>query len=139
MKSEIWESTYEFDIYKQQFELIHMNLYEFAKTFYVRNKNGKQKKHIVNKHTKENLVIMFTPILSTDPAGENYHEFCRLSLIKYRPFVDSVENAYDTLSEKKDIIKCWEDYYKHLLSSGRIVPGNLRREFERVAKYNEKK
>ena len=43
MKSEIWESNYEFKIYKQQFELIHMNLYEFAKTFYVRNKHGKQK------------------------------------------------------------------------------------------------
>ena len=93
----------------------------------------------MNKHIKQNLVIMFTPVLSTDPAVENYHEFCRLSLIKYRPFVDSVENAYDTLSEKKDIIKCWEDYSKHLLSSGRVVPGNLRREFERVAKYNEKK
>ena len=40
---------------------------------------------------------------------------------------------------KKDIIKFWEDYSKNLLSSGRVVPGNLRREFERVAKYNEKK
>ena len=138
MKSEIWESTYEFETYNHQFEFSSMNLYEFAKTFYVRNKNGKEKRHLMNKHIKENLVIMFTPVLSADPAGDNYHEFCRLSLIKYRPFVDSVENAYNTLSEKKDIIKCWEDFSKDLLNSGRVVPGNLRRDFERVAKYNEK-
>ena len=75
MKSEIWESNYEFDVYKQQFELIHMNLYEFAKTFYVRNKNGKQRKHIMNKHIKQNVVIMFTPVLSTDPAGETIMNF----------------------------------------------------------------
>ena len=43
MKSEIWESNYEFEIYKQQFELIYMNLYEFAKTLYVRNKKSSEK------------------------------------------------------------------------------------------------
>ena len=44
---------------------------------------------------------MFTPVLSTDPAGENYNEFCRLNLIKYRQFVDCVENAYDKLTDGK--------------------------------------
>ena len=79
---------------------------------------------------------MFNHVLSTDPAGENYHEFCRLNLIKFRPFVDSVENAYDKLMDGKQIIKRWEQYSKDLLESGKVVPGNLRREFERVAKYN---
>ena len=41
-------------------------------------------------HIKNNLAIMFTPVLSTDPGGENYHEFCWLNLIKYKPYVDCV-------------------------------------------------
>ena len=56
---------------------------------------------------KENLVIMFTPVMSTDPAGSNYHEFCRLNLIKFRPFVDYVENSYDNLTIEKEIIDMW--------------------------------
>ena len=79
---------------------------------------------------------MFTPVLSTDPGGENYDEFCRLSLIKYRPFVDCVENAYDKLTDGKEIIQMWEQFSSDLLESGRVIPGHLRREFEKVARYN---
>ena len=82
---------------------------------------------------------MFTPNLSTDPAGDKYDEFCRLNLIKYRPFVDCVENAYDNLTDSEEIIKKWEQFSSNLLLSGKIVPGNLRREFERVANYNKKR
>ena len=53
---------------------------------------------------------MFTSVLSTDCAGENYHKFCRLNLIKYRPFVDCVENAYEQLTDGKEIIKMGEKF-----------------------------
>ena len=33
----------------------------------------------------------------------------------------------------------WEDFSKNLLECGKQVPGNLRREFEQVSKYNEKR
>ena len=81
---------------------------------------------------------MFTPVLSTDPAGSNYREFCRLNLIKFRPFVDCVENGYDNLTVEKEIIEMWESFSKLLLETGKVVPENLRREFERVSKYNQK-
>ena len=83
-------------------------------------------------------MIIFKPVLSTDPAGENYHEFCWLNLIKYKPYVDCLENAYNQLTDKREIIKVWEDLSKNLLECGKEVPGNLRREFEQVSKYNEK-
>ena len=136
--SGIWESNYEFEMNEHQYNFPHMSLYEFAKTFYVRNKSVVETKHFLKKHIKENLVIMFTPVLSADPTGENYHEFCRLSLIKYRPFVESVENAYDGLSHRADIIELWEKFSQQISDSGKIVPGNLRREFERTVKSNEK-
>ena len=79
---------------------------------------------------------MFTQVLSKDLAGENYNEFCRLNLIKYRPFVECVENAYDKLTDGKELFKVWEQVSSDLLQSGKVLPGNLRREFERVAKYN---
>ena len=81
----------------------------------------------LKKYIKNNKVIMFNPVLSTDPAGGNYHEFCRLNLIKYRPFVDCVENAYEKLTDGKEIIKMWEKFSNDSLESGKVVPGNLRR------------
>ena len=135
-KSEVWDSSYEFEMVKHNYGLFDMSLYDFAKTFYVRNKKSVETRYHLKTHIKNNQVIMFTPVLSTDPEGENYHEFCRLNLIKFRPFVDSVENAYDKLTDGKETIKMWEQFSKNLLESGKVVPGNLRRDFERVAKYN---
>ena len=100
---------------------------------------NQEEKYLMRTHLKNNLVIMFTPILSTDPSGENYHEFCWLNLIKYKPYVDCVENAYNQLTDKREIIKLWEDFSKNLLECGKQLPGNLRREFEQVSKYNEKR
>ena len=48
MKSDIWESNYDYEIYKQQYDFINMNLYEFSKTFYVRNKHGAETRHLIN-------------------------------------------------------------------------------------------
>ena len=51
-------------------------------------------------------------------------------------FVDCVENAYDKLTDGKEIINLWEKYSSDFYQSGRLIPGDLRREFEKVAKYN---
>ena len=40
MKSEVWDSRYDFEMVKHQDGLFDMSFYEFAKTFYVRNKNN---------------------------------------------------------------------------------------------------
>ena len=83
MKSEVWNSAYDFEMVQHQEGLVDISFYEFAKTFYVRNKKTSEKVYYLKKHIKNNKVIIFTPVLSTDPADENYNEFCRLNLIKY--------------------------------------------------------
>ena len=80
---------------------------------------------------------MFTPNFSTDPAGDKYDELCWLNLIKYRPFVEYVVNAYESLTDREEIPKKWKQFSSDLLASGKIVPGNLRRKFERVGNYNK--
>ena len=134
----IWDSQYEMDSFQNYQNLSTMSLYEFAKLFYVRRKLSSEVNYHITKHRKENMVIMFTPVFSTDPAGSNYHEFCRLNLIKFRPFVGCVENAYENITVEKEIIDMWESFSKRLLETGKIVPGSLRRDFERVSNYNEK-
>ena len=76
-KSEIWDSPYKFELLKSRYGLFNMILYELTKTFYVRNKRADEKIYHMKKHIRSNQVIIFTPVLSSDPYGENYHKFCR--------------------------------------------------------------
>ena len=76
---EIWDTRYEMDAFQNHQNLSTMSLYEFAKSFYVRKKRSGEKNYHIKKHIKDNLVIMFTPVLSTDPIGSNYQEFCRVN------------------------------------------------------------
>ena len=40
MESDVWDSRYDLEMAKHQDGLSEMSLYEFAKTFYVRNKKS---------------------------------------------------------------------------------------------------
>ena len=42
MKSEVWDSQCDFEMVQHQEGLVDMSLYEFAKTFYVRNKKSSE-------------------------------------------------------------------------------------------------
>ena len=50
--SDIWESNYDFKIYKDRYDLFNMSLYEFAKTLYVRKKSGGEKTSYENTYKK---------------------------------------------------------------------------------------
>ena len=43
MKSEVWNSAYDFEMVQHHEGLVDMSLYEFAKTFYVQNKKASEK------------------------------------------------------------------------------------------------
>ena len=75
----IWDSQYDMNTFQNHRNLSAMSFYEFAKIFYVRNKSSGEVNYHIKKHIKDNLVIIFTPVISTHPAGSNYHEFFRLN------------------------------------------------------------
>ena len=53
-KSDVWDSPYDFEMVKHDYGLFNMSLYEFAKTFYVRNKKAGGKIYHLKKHIKNN-------------------------------------------------------------------------------------
>ena len=42
-RSEIFDSPYDFELVKHEYDLFGMSLYEFVKTFYIRNKKAGEK------------------------------------------------------------------------------------------------
>ena len=107
MNLDYWENEYVFNFENYSTKFDKMNLYEFSLEYYVGYRNKGEEFYKIQKQSRKNIVISFSPYISGDPKGQNFHEYCRYSLIKYRPFVDKIENAYDDLTEKNDLIQKW--------------------------------
>ena len=73
---------------------------------------------------------MFSPYLSSEEEGENFGEFCKYELIKYRPYVGEIENAYNSLTDNSEIKQLWKDHQAYLKSNDCPVPGTVSKLFQ---------
>ena len=60
------------------------NLDKFANTYFVGSRGGHRNKL---KLIQKKIVINFTPSLSNKPTSRMYPEYCKLSLVCYKPWV----------------------------------------------------
>ena len=97
-----------------------MTLLQFARQYSMPRTPGSVPS-LRNKH----VIIIPRPYCSPDPAGPNYEQYCRHSLMQYKNF-RVVNSGYATFA----------DAYVAYLESGNI-PNSLQDDIHRLQKYNE--
>ena len=138
MNLDFWENEYVFNYEKHSTKFGKMNLYEFSLEYYVGFRKKSEEYYKIQKQSRKNIVISFSPFISCDPKGANFHEYCRYNLIKYRPFVDKIEHAYGYLTEKNGLIQKWISVSEELKTLNKKIPESLRNEFEIISRSLEK-
>eukprot|EP00978_Attheya_sp_CCMP212_P024884 scaffold78991_cov48-Attheya_sp.AAC.2 len=130
-----WLSAESYESYKDGLE--EMSLFEFASVFTVGEREHRRNK--ISPRAKDNVVAVFMPKKSSNPAGKNYPEYCKFALAKFRPWSGDYENAWDSLDVelKEDhelLASLWEDFIVQLREAGKEVPDALRQEIDWFAR-----
>ena len=89
----------------------NLNLVDFIKKYYIRNN-----KILKRKVLDENLVSYFTPTYSSNKNSENFYNYCRYQIMKFKPW-DDLKYFYPTeidLEKKKRYI---DDFNLFFISS----------------------
>eukprot|EP00957_Ditylum_brightwellii_P044939 3408183-Ditylum_brightwellii.AAC.1 len=80
------------------------------------------------------FVAVFYIKFSSKSKSEKYFKYCRSNLIKYRPWICALSNAWAGKNVSDDEIKNdWEEYAGSLLQQNKNIPDFLRREIESLA------
>ena len=83
--------------------IMQLNLLQFASDFYI-TKGDKRKR-------KQEVIIRTFPVFSPNPSGKNYGKYCKFQLVKYKPWHQSVDSAWDGLEESdKVFIECYKNF-----------------------------
>ena len=99
-----------------------MSLQDFCLQFKVHSK--------VNLITKLNInaVMNFYPSPSCNPRGPSYVDYCKYSLMKFKPWQDDSSDTWGGEGvSNADICKCWKNF---LLNMGDNAPDRLQREID---------
>eukprot|EP00957_Ditylum_brightwellii_P121728 9283251-Ditylum_brightwellii.AAC.1 len=85
-------------------------------------------------HLKHKCISLFYPKFSSKPESEKYVEYCRPNLIKYRPWISALSNAWGGKNVSDDENKnYWEEYAENLLQQNENIHDFLRREIKALA------
>ncbi|CAN0561365.1 unnamed protein product, partial [Laminaria digitata] len=72
----------------EESQLAAMPYSEFAATFKL-NRGGQ-----ILRHSRRNRVVSLGPFLSCKPRGERYADYCRNSLVKFRPWSGGLHDGW---------------------------------------------
>ena len=57
---------------------------------------------------KQEVIIRTFPTFSSSPLGKNYGKYCKFQPIKYKPWYQSVDSAWDGREESDEVfIECY--------------------------------
>ena len=100
--------------------LREMSYAEFAMTFYV-GTDGLIKRF----RGSRNRVITYRPFNSSDPRGDNYPDYCRNSLVKFRPWHGCYANGWggdegdvagtDDVEKRQSMVSTWTAFAEETL------------------------
>jgi hypothetical protein len=109
MSDRVWSGE---DLFvTHQDDLEKMTLCQFCALFFV-GRSG-QFKNQIRLHTRKEFCAVFFPRMPCDPSKDTYPDYCKYSLIKYKPWQDlSVEVWGGDDAAKEDIIALWEDHVR---------------------------
>lgn len=100
-----------------------MSLSEFATRFYI--PRGLTKIH--PRPDKSKNFMVFKPCLSPNPESATYPEFCRLSLVRHKPWSVDRNNLWSGTDHptNEDYIQAWVEFVGELVEAGKEVPERL--------------
>ncbi len=103
-----------------------MSLNTFVRHYNIRSLKAKDGPKITpdtNKRSKK--IIHYFPKFSGKRNGKKFAEFCKLELVKYRPWTEKRDNAWDNLEEDEEIIGLYDEF---MLSDSAVecVPESVR-------------
>ena len=107
-------------------EILECNLITFfAKYIIIENE--------IREREKEVIVRVF-PNYSSDPKGIEYPLFCKYQLIKYKPWIVQISNAWDD-EQSSDAVFCekWNSFLQS--ESGQILVPNWRRHLSNIQNF----
>ena len=83
--------------------ILQLNLVQFTSKFYV--SNGE-----LRRRPKE-VVIRTFPTYSTNSSGKHYGKYCRYQLIKYKPWSETTNSAWDEADDTDEVhIQSYHDF-----------------------------
>ena len=119
-------------------DLPRMSLADFASKFYVGVKGALRDK--IKPHQKGKFVALFYPRPSSNPDGKAYADYCKYSLMKYRPWSGAYESSWGgPNATSNDIIQSWDDFVDALRQSNSPLPDVLRREIDESFQYRRRR
>ena len=96
-------------------ELEGMNLRDFCSNFKVGSYKEYWNKICYHNRNKRHVGIFYLK-RSSDPNNILYYEYCKYSLMKYKPWAGCKENSYGGIeNSNENIIKLWEDYVNDII------------------------
>ena len=101
----------ETDLERKQ-RLTLMSLHEFLVTYKLSKKSRKTMQYDVHDANKTVVINWTGKNYSNDPSKDDYVEFCRQSLVKFKAWNGNIENAWNKCTQDSDVINLWENYYK---------------------------
>ena len=129
--------AHESEFFEHQEAMETTNLATFCVKFHVYKKGQNRNKIHRRQQSAKEVVIQFHPSrLSALPTSPNYVEYCRYSLMKYKPWNEHPKNTYDGIEdvpteEDATIIKAtWENFIS--LEGNEYVPEWFFRELDNL-------
>ena len=96
-------------------QIMDLNLIEFCHKYSIKRKDNT----LVNRDKE--VVFRIFPNPSLNPLSHLYGDYCKFSLIKYKPWEKNIKFAWGTLVERDEIlIKAWEHFLKSELGKSKI-------------------
>ena len=129
-KDELSVSKSELEIYCERLDysndLIDTNLISFISEYIVRN----GKLHV----RKEPVIVRTIPNYSSNPKGNNYGQYCKYQLIKYKPWAFNIASLWSD-EEESDLvyISHWQVFLESDL--GRHTVSDWQRHLQNAEKY----
>ena len=125
LEASLWHDPFLFHNLQNSGILTDMRLSEFASNYQVGDREGKKNKIV---ELSGNYVACFFPSPSSDPTGPKYVDYCKYSLMKYKPWTGEPESVYGgSEASVEDIKNTWQSYSQQLLTNNGFLPDRVKR------------
>ncbi|MFM8622002.1 MAG: AAA family ATPase [Holophagaceae bacterium] len=137
MDEELWKDELEFEkittTEEEEGRLENMSLNAFCQIYTV-GKKGAYRNKITQHRNKDKMVARFYPVAPATIDSPDYPKYCKLQLIRYRPWVEDYNEAgggADATSEQ--IIAAWEAFAMSFEERGIVAPHHMQSAINEVS------
>ncbi len=91
-------------------DLVNVNLDTFVRTYNIRNLTKDEPTINIDTNQKSKKILNYFPNISAKRDGKKFSEFCKLELLKYKPWSGNRSNAWNNLEDANEIIAFYDEF-----------------------------